>query len=194
MIGSKKDLKEYLFQDKIALGITYKRPKRFGDEIWRFQIVLRKLEYYTNIRKTPLKKVLLLYYRYRYKKQSVRLGFSISLNVFDKGLSIAHRGTLVVGSGARIGKNCRIHEGVCIGATNGSDQYATIGDNCFIATGVKIIGDVTIGDNVAIGANAVVVKSVEENDVTLGGVPAKIISRNNSFSNLNPLLKSFHLL
>ena len=57
-----------------------------------------------------------------------------------------------------------------------------MGDGC------KIIGNITIADNVAIGANAVVVKSITEPGTTWGGIPAKKISSNNSWSNLSPLL------
>ncbi len=193
MIKSKADLKEYLLQDKIALGIKKKRPRYFGDKIWKFEILLRKLEYATNCGKGILGKAKKLYLRYKYNKLSLALGFSIGVNVFDKGLSIAHYGTIVVGN-AKIGKNCRIHEGVCIGATNGSKEYPIIGDNCFIGTGAKIIGDITLGNNIAVGANAVVVKSFLENDITIGGIPAGIISKRNSFANLNPLLQEYGIL
>lgn len=96
-------------------------------------------------------------------------GFSIPVNSFGLGLSIAHGGTVVVNDIARIGKNCRIHEGVTIGTTGKNGRAAIIGDNCFIATGAKIIGDIHLGNDIAIGANAVVVKSFLENGITLGG-------------------------
>lgn len=116
------------------------------------------------------------------------LGFSIPINVFGPGLAIVHYGTIVVAQGAKIGSNCRIHEGVTIGATNGSSKAATIGDNVFIGSGAKIIGEVTISSNVAIAANSVVVKDVIcENGCTVGGVPAKIISNNDSSSNIHIL-------
>ena len=51
-----------------------------------------------------------------------------------------------------------------------------IGDNCFIGPGVKMFGNIKIGNNVAIGANSVVNKDVEDN-VTVVGVPAKIVNR-----------------
>ena len=126
--------------------------------------------------------------KFRFKRLSMKLGFSIPLNVFEEGLSIAHYGTIVVNSKAKVGKNCRLQEGVNIGATNGSPNAPIIGNNVFIGTGAKIIGDITIADDVAIGANAVVVKSIEEAGVTYGGVPAKKISNNNSHSNLSPYL------
>ena len=191
MIRSKKDLKRYLEQDARALGnADRKRPKLFGDDVWKFQILLRKFEYYTNMKKSHrlLRAPAYLLCRYRFKVYSLRLGFYIPANVFDEGLSIPHYGTIVINGAARVGKNCRLHEGVNIGATNGSKKAPIIGDNVFIATGAKIIGDITIADNVVIGANAVVVKSIEEEGVTYAGVPAKKISDNSSRLHLDPAL------
>ena len=190
MILTKKDLKEYIRADAKANGRASARAKLFGDEIWKFQISLRKLEYYKNQKGAkryctlPLK----MMWNYRYHRLSLTLGFSIPTNVFDSGLSIAHYGTIVVAKSAQIGKNCRIHEGVTIGATNGSGCAATIGDNVFIASGAKIIGEVSIANDVAIGANAVVTKSIEEKGTTWGGVPARKISDADSHSNLNKSL------
>lgn len=50
----------------------------------------------------------------------------------------------------------------------------TVGDNCYFGLGVKILGSVKIGNNVTIGANAVVTKDIPDNAV-VGGIPAKII-------------------
>jgi serine O-acetyltransferase len=72
---------------------------------------------------------------------------------------------------------------VNIGSTNGS-KAPKLGNNVFIGTGAKIIGDITIADNVAIGANAVVVKSITEPGTTWGGIPAKKISDHDSRSNM----------
>lgn len=99
----------------------------------------------------------------------MKLGFSIPINVFNKGLSIAHYGSIVVNSKAVIGENCRIQENVTIGATGGSIKAPQLGNNIFIGSGARIIGDITVADNIAIGANAVVTKSFTENDITLGG-------------------------
>ncbi len=186
MIRNKNELKRYLKQDAIALRCeTRKRPRLFGDEIWKFQIALRRLEYYSNLQ--GLNKYLragYIFNKLKFKRLSLKCGFSIPVNVFEEGLSIAHYGTIVVNPNAKVGKNCRIHEGVNIGATNGSNKAPQIGNNVFIGTGAKIIGDITIADDVAIGANAVVVKSITEKGVTYGGVPAKKISLNNSHPNL----------
>lgn len=191
MITSKKELLHFLRQDAIALRTKgRKSPRLFGDEIWRYQIVLRKAEYYNNAFKSSKKLLLLPYiwYKFLLKRYSIKLGFSIPINVFGPGLSIAHYGTIVVNSSAKVGKNCRLQEGVNIGSTSGNHKAPQLGDNVFIGTGAKIIGDISIADDVVIGANAVVVKSITEKGVTYGGIPAKKISSNNSRSFLAPEL------
>jgi serine O-acetyltransferase len=75
-----------------------------------------------------------------------------------------------------IGANAWINQGVTIGYVNNTD-CPTIGNNVRIASGAKVLGNVTIGDNVTVGANAVVVKNVPANS-TVVGVPAKIVRRN----------------
>ena len=194
MIYNKSDLKNYLYCDKIALGIEKKTPSLFGDEIWKFEILLRKLEYYTNCCNTMVGKIKKIIYKYKFHKASVKLNFSIPLNVFGPGLSIAHYGTIVVNGTAKIGKKCRLQEGVCIGATNGMTESPIIGDNCFIGTGAKLIGNITIGNDIAIGANSVVNKSFKEDKITIAGVPARKISNNSSYSNLSKLLLKYNLL
>lgn len=192
MIQSKEDYKYYLECDRVALGIDRERPMFMRDDIWRFERVLRRSEYWNNNRPHTLIKYLVVsvirkLVNHQYYNLSVRLGFSIPLNVFGPGLAIVHYGTIVVAGEAKVGANCRIHEGVTIGATNGSSEAATIGDNVFIASGAKIIGAVTISSNVAIAANSVVVKHViSSTGCTVGGVPAKVISQNASRSNLSP--------
>lgn len=181
MIQNKYDLKHYLEQDKCALMLyeNQKRPRPFYDEVWKFQIALRKAEYAVNCKKG------ILYLPYRvlrkiiFHKWSIRCGFSIPLNVFEEGLSIAHYGTIVVNANARVGKNCRIQENVNIGAS-GSEKAPHIGNNAFIGSGAKIIGDIHIADHIAIGAGAIVVKSFDESSITVAGNPAKKISNNDS--------------
>lgn len=150
-------------------------------------MLLRKCEYQQNCLH-GINRFLLLpsirLNRYRFNKLSMKLGFSIPLNVFGPGFSIAHYGTIIVNRCAKVGSNCRCQTGVCLGATNGSSIAPIIGNNVFLGEGCKIIGEVRIADDVAIGANAVVVKDILEEGTTWGGVPAKKISDNNSHSNL----------
>lgn len=117
-----------------------------------------------------------LWHYYIHKKLSYKLGYTIYKNNFGPGVCFCHYGTLVVNEDARIGKNCRIHVGVNIGRFNGG--VPRIGDNCYIGPGAKLFGPIIIGDNVTIGANAVVNKSFPDNCVIVG-VPAKIIKYNN---------------
>lgn len=189
MIKSTEDYRYYKEQDRLALGKEYKKPKLIGDEIWKFEILLRKAEFYNNTsKKNIIKKLLKYYYGYKYYKRRITLGINIPLNTFREGLSIAHIGNIVVNGNAKIGKNCRIQEGVTIGATNGKKEAPTLGDNIFIGSGAKIIGNIKLADDIAIGANACVVKDVKEKAITIGGIPAKKISENSSHSNLSRML------
>lgn len=189
MIHNKKKLEEYLEQDKIALRRTDLKPKLFNDDIWKFQILLRKNEYYSNIKCNMIQIFVRSIVKYRFYKKSIELGFSIPINVFDSGLSIAHYGTIVVNGKAKIGKNCRIHENVTIGSTGGEELAPQIGNNVFIGTGAKIIGNIEIADNIAIGANSLVNKSFTEPGITIAGNPAKKISNNSSKMFINNQLR-----
>ena len=175
MIRTIADLQEYLLADKIALGRKDSKPPVF-DFIWRFEISLRYLEYYHNLMHCNLfQHFFLKYWQVRYIINSIICGFEIPLNVFGKGLSIAHKGTIVVNGAARIGENCRIHTCVNIGTLPGTSNVAPIiGNDVYIGPGAKIWGRVRIGNNVLIGANSCVGKDVPDN-VCIAGAPAKII-------------------
>lgn len=187
MIKNKKELYEYLHQDAIASRRKSYKPKILGDYEWKFQYLLRIREYESNCLKGWEKSIMLpivLFHKWRFGRLRLLCGFSIPLNVFDAGLSIAHAGTIIISTSAIVGKNCRIQTGVTIGATNGSNEAAVVGDNCFLGEGCKLIGGIHIADDVCIGANAVVVKDITEAGTTWAGIPAKKISNNNSHSNL----------
>jgi len=108
----------------------------------------------------------------------IQIPFGVTIG---KGLYIGHIGTLVINSQTIIGENCNLSAGVVIGqggrgANKGSP---TIGDGVFIGVGAKIFGKIKIGNNVAIGANAVVTKDIPDNAVVVG-IPAKILNYNGS--------------
>jgi serine O-acetyltransferase len=170
MISSYKEYKQFLQSDKKALGKTALFPMPVGDEIWIFQRLMRKIEYIQNS-KVKIFLPYLYFLKYRYRLMSIRLGFTIPINIFDEGLSIAHIGNIVINNQTRIGKNCRIHIGVNIGEYKG--KAPIIGDNVYIAPGVKIFGGIQIGNNIKIGANAVVNKSFLNDGATIVGIPAK---------------------
>lgn len=180
MIKSREDYLYYLEEDrkaeKGARGGN-STPKLFGDDLWKYTRLMRKCEYLKNCSNNF---VLRAFYLWNFKRRSVRYGFSIPLNSFGPGLKIIHRGTIVVNPGAKVGPNAGINCDVVIGAKLGTKSAAPIiGKNCYIACGAKIIGEISVGDNVIIGANAVVVKDVQDN-VTVAGIPAKVISSKNT--------------
>lgn len=186
MIRSKEDYRFYIEADRIALGINRKRPRLFSDEIWKFQRLLRKLEFVQNCNKNSLDQITSLPARFGFQRLSVKLGFTIPLNVFGPGLSITHVGTIVVASRAKVGENCRLSHCVTIGTSryapgpNTFDLVPQIGKNVFIGPGAVIVGDIEIADGIAIGANSYVCTSFEEPNITIAGCPAKKVSNRGS--------------
>lgn len=175
MITDKETLVDYLEKDKWALRISNKRrrPSIIGQEIWRYQYYLRMHEYYLN---TQSNKISLLYYKIRHHYMGIKLGFSIPCNVFGPGLRINHWGLIVVNSKARVGSFCELQQGVNIGEDY-LGRAPVIGNNVYIGPGAKIYGDIKIGDNSMVGANAVVNKSFIEGNCSIVGCPAKIGSK-----------------
>lgn len=170
------DLKRMLESDRLSRGEKRRRPRLVGDDIWKYQIILRHYECWIR-RKGMIAKVVRGYWHYRYYKESIRLNFEIPPFVFGAGLSIAHRGPIIVNPNARVGENCRVHSCVNIGTAAGTQNAAPVlGDNCYIGPGAKLFGGIRVADGVAIAAQAVVNKSCEQPEVTLGGVPAKVIA------------------
>ncbi len=175
-ILTRADLRRYLDADFKA----YKIPNakrwwpwfRFQYPILAWQRRLRRLEYIVNARAGLFWKPYVLWRRYRFRRMSIWLGFSIPPNVFGPGLVVVHYGTIVVHDKARVGANCRIHPGTCLAVKAG--LAPKIGDSCYLGPGAKILGGVILGNGVVVGANAVVVRSFG-NDAVLAGVPARDI-------------------
>ena len=183
MIKSKEELNYYLKADKVSLGVTSRKHPFITDYVWKFEILLRRTEYAKNCleKKSPIGKLIYYVYEYRLRRYSLKLGFSIPINVFGPGLCIAHYGTIVVNPNCKIGKNCWIYPNASLGAnTGGPNDVPTIGDNVYIGPGVKVFGKIHIGNNISIGANSVVTKSFDHDGITIAGVPAKVINQTNS--------------
>lgn len=89
---------------------------------------------------------------------------------------------LVIHARAHIGRHCVIGQCVTIGAAAGyasSEEQAvpTIGDDCYIGAGAKILGGITIGDRCTIGANAVVLSDLPAGSIAVGA-PARVVGSN----------------
>lgn len=120
----------------------------------------------------PLSKLILRYLRHR-------LGIAIPPETeIGSGFYIGHFGGIVVNGASRIGKNCNLSHGVTLGQANRGRNAGSpiLGDNIYIGPGAKIVGAVTIGNNVAIGANCVVTRDIPDNSVVIG-IPGRIISQ-----------------
>jgi serine O-acetyltransferase len=92
-----------------------------------------------------------------------------------KNLFIDHGMGVVVGETAIIGDNVLLYQGVTLGGTGKETgkRHPTIGNNVVVGTGAKVLGNIMIGDNSYIGANAVVIKDVPPNS-TVVGIPGRI--------------------
>ncbi len=184
MIQSKQDYKEYLALDRLRSNIPEcknlviaVKNMIFPNTEWLFIKALRYMEYCENVKKNTFGGgILWLIAKWNFRRISIKLGYSIPINVFGPGLSLPHRGNIIINPNTRIGANCRIHVGVNIGAHK--DKAPIIGDNVYIGPGAIIFGDIRIANNVTIGANATVNKSILQENVAIGGTPARIIKEN----------------
>lgn len=96
-------------------------------------------------------------------------------STLGKGTVLAYGGIgIAIHARAVIGSNCVIGQNTTIGGKSGWYEVPVIGDNVRISAGARVLGPVQIGNNVIIGANAVVVKDVPDNCI-VAGIPARII-------------------
>lgn len=177
MIKSKRDLKYYLESDmKARYGLDYKVKPSLKKKVkavlipqpWYFQVLLRRAEYYTNCGSQLSRKVMGNFMKFRAYRYGVKCGYTVPINVFGPGLVLGHTGTIVVNGNVKVGSNARLQAGINIGAfskfnENWQENAAPVlGDNIYIGPGAKIWGPIYIGNNVAIGANAIVNKTIPE--------------------------------
>ncbi len=95
--------------------------------------------------------------------------------VIGKGFFIDHGTGVVIGETTAIGDNVTLFQGVTLGGTGKQrgKRHPDIGNNVVVGTGAKILGNISIGDNSYIGANAVVLDDVPPNS-TVVGVPGRV--------------------
>lgn len=94
-------------------------------------------------------------------------------------LFIDHAMGVVIGETTTVGDDCTLYQGVTLGGTGNEEgkRHPTLGNNVVVGTGAKVLGNIEIGDNVRIGGNSVVVKSVPAN-CTVVGIPGRVVRRN----------------
>jgi serine O-acetyltransferase len=106
----------------------------------------------------------------------------INCSSIGPGLVVAH-GYGAILTSERVGANCTIHQQVTVGwrdivqegrTHDGPMRPPILGDNVFLGTGAKVLGGITVGSDVVVGANAVVIRDVPDG-CTAVGVPARIL-------------------
>ena len=134
-------------------------------------------------------------WRYKIKSRWIRLPFSFAyklLKVLSEILTgielpcevtlgrrfrIDHFGGIVISGDVIFGDDCVIRNGVTVGLRHTGQRGAPVlGNRVDIGAGAKILGSICVGDDVAIGANAVVLTDVPANSIAVG-VPARVIPR-----------------
>ena len=118
------------------------------------------------------------YYNLKLRISARKLGYYIGINSCGPGFSLPHYGTIIISAEAKLGKNCRVHVCENIGRSGGGKKAPQIGDNVYIGPSCVLFGDIKIANNVTIGANATVNKSIEQEHVVIAGTPAKIVKTN----------------
>lgn len=140
-------------------------------------VIVYRFGRWTRSVKIPLVKQLLRLI-YILAKAVVVMGFGIyipSKANIGKGFTI-HNFSGIFICEATIGENFIVFQNVTVGHLRGQPAPPLLGDNVFLGAGAKVLGSVKIGNNVAVGANSVVISDVPDN-CTVMGVPARIISR-----------------
>ena len=96
--------------------------------------------------------------------------------VIGRRFFIDHGMGVVIGETAEIGDDCMMYHGVTLGGTswNKVKRHPTLKDGVIIGAGAKILGPITLGKNVRVGSNSVVVKSIDDN-CTVVGIPGRVL-------------------
>jgi len=103
--------------------------------------------------------------------------------VIGRRFFIDHGMGVVIGETAEIGDDCMMYHGVTLGGTSWDKEkrHPTLKNGVVIGAGAKILGPITLGNNVRVGSNSVVVRSVDDND-TVVGIPGRVVIKKASES------------
>lgn len=93
-----------------------------------------------------------------------------------EGFFVDHGAGVVIGETTVIGNNVSVYQGATLGGVRmeKGKRHPTLGDNIIVGTGAKVLGNITIGDYVQIGANSVILKDIPEHS-TVVGIPGRVV-------------------
>ena len=125
-----------------------------------------------------------LYWLARFISTFARLITGIEIHpgaVIGRRFFIDHGMGVVIGETSEIGDDCMIYHGVTLGGTSWDKEkrHPTLMDGVIIGAGAKILGPVTLGKNVRVGSNSVVVRSIDDNE-TVVGIPGRVVRKKSS--------------
>lgn len=172
-----KDLHRYGIDRKFTLGLFLKLYFFQVTPGLKFTMIFRLCQYYRR-----RNRLLFYFFYYLFRRLKYKYGFDISHRTqIGEGLYIGHFGGVVIHGDTIIGSNCNLSQGMTIGVLNRGRNAGVpkIGNRVFIGPGAVILGGISIGDDVLIGANAVVNFNVPDNGVVAAPV-ATIISNKGS--------------
>ena len=128
-----------------------------------------------------IKMLLTPLYLFQYHRIRAKWGIEIPrATEIGAGLYIGHYGGITISHASKIGKNLSISQQVAIGVAGKGEKRGcpVIGDNVYIGPGAKLFGKIKVGNNVRIGANAVVYKDIPDNAIVVLDPGFKILKRN----------------
>jgi len=147
----------------------------WGAQGFWVMIVYRFGRWRYRVRPMLVRKFCSFIYKLLFKLVQIATGIELPCEAkVGRNFVIDHFGGIIISGYAQFGDNCRIRNGVVVGLRRIDEPYApTIGNNVDIGSGAKLLGPIHIGDNVIIGANAVVLCDVPSNCIAVG-VPALV--------------------
>lgn len=151
-----------------------KRPFFKEQSIWAVA-VYRWGRRINELKLGTVKKIYLVIYWPVFRFVETVTGISLPIGAeIGPGLRIWHFGNIFINSGAVIGENCTLRQGVTIGNRHENGPLPVIGDNVEFGAYAQVLGGVRIGDNAKIAAMSVVLEDVP-NNATVAGIPAKVV-------------------
>lgn len=181
MIRSRKELKFYLKEDAKRNDIKscyhYYKSLFMGSEnacAYRYIKAMRYCEYHFNNRTRVIHQLLYFFYRIKLNNLGIKYNLNIKINTCGYGLRLMHITGGILLNAKSIGNYCGFNSGVLLGNKGKIDAKPICGDFVAFGPGAKALGNISIGSNVFVAANAVVTKDVPSNSI-VGGIPAKVI-------------------